>query len=83
MTSHLIFMTLTTLTIERCSYSLQHHVTCTECAPLICFVVFLCVAAVMGHPSRCRLCVKKLPCSGMWQTRHPVKPGLWSNILKK
>jgi len=33
---------------------------CKKCAPLICSVVFLRVAAVMGHPSRCRLLCEKV-----------------------
>jgi len=67
-TSHLIFMTLTTFITEHCSYTLQHCVTrvwsaqhgsvlwCSWAWQLSCDI-----------PADAGLCVKKLPCSGMWQ----------------
>jgi len=39
-------------------------------------VVFLSVAAVMGHPSRCRLVCEKAAMLRDVTDRHPVKPGL-------
>jgi len=77
-------MTLTTLTIERCSYSLQHHVTCVQSVHHWSVLWYSCVWQLSWDIlADAGFYVKKLPCSGMWQTRHPVKPGLWSNILKK